>query len=645
VTDVLLKFLNVVWGKQPPHENSWVFLSNKNWDTGVWTDQPITWPKAGGKIDRRDLYFAPNVFSESRRVKRYALAGRWLYADLDEVDPRGLQVLPTLAWATSPDRYQALWLLDRRCRPRVLEELNQKWTYFTKADKGGWSLTKVLRAPGTLSTKYQGLDWQVNLVALDPDRRKIHRVEDMQHLVRNVETAATAAPVPALENLPNPRSVLRKHRNDISPRVRSILRTRTLVKGDDRSAKLWELYNELLAAGLSPTEVVSVVQPTIWNKYSGQKRELRQLWAECNKAAAASRENITPIEEASPLAKSKASVRNSKRKKRGPDLIMFRDFLTKALPKPTWLVQGIWSDKAHGMLAGESKSFKSLLTYDLAISVASGTPFLNHFPVPATGPVIIIQEENEPGLVQDRMMRIAHSRDLGPQTRHSNGHTILDFGRDLPIGILNNAGFNLADAQWMSWLKSIIRDIKPVLVVLDPLYLMTPGIDENSSVDMTPVLRELLEIKQKYNTGILIVHHFHKPKTEGTKRIANRISGSGVFHRWFASAVFAEVIDEQNGTVRLSAQHRGHGPQPAMQVEFDLGGTDDDDLTYVPRVSEALEEDDVVEDTARRERDLMKYLGSQVRDVAQDLNVTEKAVRARARRMGLHIQDGFLKED
>jgi hypothetical protein len=41
----------------------------------------------------------------------------------------------------------------------------------------------------------------------------------------------------------------------------------------------------------------------------------------------------------------------------------------------------------------------------------------------------------------------------------------------------------------------------------------------------------------------------------------------------------------------------------------------------------------------------MKYLGSQVRDVAQDLNVTEKAVRARARRMGLHIQDGFLKED
>jgi hypothetical protein len=46
-----------------------------------------------------------------------------------------------------------------------------------------------------------------------------------------------------------------------------------------------------------------------------------------------------------------------------------------------WLVQGLWSDQAVGILGGEPKCCKSFLALDLAVSVASGTPCLRRFAV------------------------------------------------------------------------------------------------------------------------------------------------------------------------------------------------------------------------------------------------------------------------
>jgi hypothetical protein len=45
-------------------------------------------------------------------------------------------------------------------------------------------------------------------------------------------------------------------------------------------------------------------------------------------------------------------------------------------PLTQWLVQGLWSDQAVGILGGEPKCCKSFLALDLAVSVASGTPCL-----------------------------------------------------------------------------------------------------------------------------------------------------------------------------------------------------------------------------------------------------------------------------
>jgi RecA-family ATPase len=47
-----------------------------------------------------------------------------------------------------------------------------------------------------------------------------------------------------------------------------------------------------------------------------------------------------------------------------------------------WLVTGLWSEEAVGLVGGEPKCCKSFLALDLAVAVASGTACLRRFPAP-----------------------------------------------------------------------------------------------------------------------------------------------------------------------------------------------------------------------------------------------------------------------
>ena len=58
-------------------------------------------------------------------------------------------------------------------------------------------------------------------------------------------------------------------------------------------------------------------------------------------------------------------------------------------PKTQWLVEGLWSEQAVGILGGEPKCCKSFLALDVAVSVASGVACLRQFLVRRSGPVLL----------------------------------------------------------------------------------------------------------------------------------------------------------------------------------------------------------------------------------------------------------------
>src|SRR3954447_20188368 len=76
-------------------------------------------------------------------------------------------------------------------------------------------------------------------------------------------------------------------------------------------------------------------------------------------------------------------------------------FTSKAITAPRWAVKNIWPEGAMGVIGGAPKNGKSSFGLELAVTLATGTPFLGlreHFPaVSLPQPVLYVQVENSEG--------------------------------------------------------------------------------------------------------------------------------------------------------------------------------------------------------------------------------------------------------
>ena len=68
-----------------------------------------------------------------------------------------------------------------------------------------------------------------------------------------------------------------------------------------------------------------------------------------------------------------------------------------------WLVDGLWSEEAVGIIGGEPKCCKSFLALDLAVAVAAGTPCLRRFAVARPGRVLLYPAEDALHVVRRRL--------------------------------------------------------------------------------------------------------------------------------------------------------------------------------------------------------------------------------------------------
>jgi hypothetical protein len=145
------------------------------------------------------------------------------------------------------------------------------------------------------------------------------------------------------------------------------------------------------------------------------------------------------------------------------------------------------------------------------------------------------------------------------------------FPQELPIGFLNNAGYNFEDPLHRSSLEATLNEIKPVLVIFDPLYLMFDG-EINSAKELNPVLGWLLEIKNNYNVAVMVIHHWNKNGV--SSRGGQRMLGSTTLHGWTESAIYMQSQggeDESVAKVILEREFRGTGLFPKLDMEIRMG--------------------------------------------------------------------------
>jgi hypothetical protein len=278
------------------------------------------------------------------------------------------------------------------------------------------------------------------------------------------------------------------------------------------------------------------------------------------------------------------------------------------------------------MIAGEPKTYKSVLSTDFAVAVASGKPFLGAFKVCHKGAVLYVQEENNENTVQDRNKKITLSKTLTSST--FGGLTVPD---DLPIYFSNNYGINLTDSDHRKLLEQTIAEIKPVAVIFDPLYMMLGNADENSATEVRGILKWLTYIRNKYHPAIVICHHYNKAGsgTSSSMRGGNRVRGTSQFHGWVESALYVKKPIEV-GKIQIEREFRAYPSTPQIEVTIKLGEpgeayyeatVEDDNLDYsiILKAEEVVELLSVSERTEKEIMELCKMTRTQTKDVIKQL--------------------------
>lgn len=574
--DSISKLLSVVWGN---HEG-YVFLPYK--DLAHEWHEPKGIAKNGGVPSfelptRVDQYFCPVVFSEPRRKKEFALPTNLLWADLDPVHPEKCRLRPSIAWESSPGRYQALWFLTTDIPAEDAANLSKRIAYADGADKGGWDVTQVLRVPGTRNYKYDSHP-PVKLLWAN---RSGYSLDEIRGAYPPVNGEAT----PQLENWPEVSELQIQSELSALP-VGLRLRITKKREGADRSLELQKLARDLLKHGTSPELVTHLLQRSVFNKFAGRADEHRQLMKQVSSALAAVAE-----------AKAKATKPELVVAHSENDIIeaMRVHSWNSFMSTPTtlnWLVEDSWIDRTVGFISGRSKSYKTWIALDLGLSILSGTPFLDRFLVGRTGPVILVQEEDPMPVLQERIRLIGKRKHMLPSAEYypSDQKLKVEYP-EYPLHIINLQGFNLSSVERTAQLRQLIAEVDPVLVILDPLVVMLGNVDEYRATEVSGLLQTIKFWREEFGCSIAVVHHWNKGKSEDGERGGQHMYGSFAFHAWLESALHVTpVVDDQEekiDTVIIEREFKAAPSGRALKVKFEIDSVKE--YTYLPVIEASTE--------------------------------------------------------
>lgn len=570
-----IKFLTNIFSQQC-RPGDYVILAAKRGKS--WKDIPI---KFGSDLkgelrevfktyppEKYDLYWSPMPFSQPRRQNQYSVDTKFLAQDIDECeDPSALDPKPSYIWESSPNKYQGLWELDRYIEEGEYTPLNKALAAHIGCDDC-FDFAHVYRIPGTVNHKYKNTP----AVGLPSHTKAVYKPKNLRKAVGGVTTTSdkgkvhSDAPAASGKGTLTERKIYAKY--SIPKKVRDLLALESL-EGVDRSGTIWYVENSLHELGMTPQEIIYLIKNSVFNKYKGRRDENSRIQKELEKII--SGEITDPGHEESSL------MRTSN----------YEEVMGNCNTFEGWLVKGFWGRRSHGIVAGMPKCFKSTLVHDLVISVASGQPFLGKFPVLEPGPVIVVQNENADYIMKDRTEKIILDRGLvGEAERITPKKLHVEFPPDLPITFLNQQGFTLSNEDHRRQIESLIKEIKPVLVVFDPLYLMFEG-DLNSSKELNPVLNWLLGLKTEYKTSVMVIHHYNKGSNQQALRGGARMAGSVMLYGWVESAWYLTKTDEDeegppnrgidlaessgSSTITLTREFRMAGNYPDLDIHFEMG--------------------------------------------------------------------------
>jgi AAA domain len=181
-----------------------------------------------------------------------------------------------------------------------------------------------------------------------------------------------------------------------------------------------------------------------------------------------------------------------------------------------YLIPGILAAGQTSAMLGPFKTLKTSLALDLAIALASGTPFLGRFPVTETGRVLFLAGDAGLPALQAKARRICAARGLS-------------------LAALDNLMISpqvpRLDSQFdLMALEELLLVQKPLLLVIDPadIALGNKSRGKSAPTDVRQLLGELTQLAESVGCTVLIVQHAKPPRKAGDPATLDELAGNGL---------------------------------------------------------------------------------------------------------------------
>ncbi len=198
------------------------------------------------------------------------------------------------------------------------------------------------------------------------------------------------------------------------------------------------------------------------------------------------------------------------------------DELAKPKYKPKYIIDGVLAERRSFILGGKKKTLKSSIAVDLALSLASGKPFLGRFPVDRPRRVLLLAGESKGGLLEESVFRILKGKELTRDDVRAHFHW-------------DDCVPRIENMEDMMACERIILSGKPEVVIFDNLLKMISGDEFANAPKMVEIYSRLTDMVEKHDATPICCHHIKKTWDGNTAPDIDDLAGAGAaehFRQW-----------------------------------------------------------------------------------------------------------------
>ena len=183
-----------------------------------------------------------------------------------------------------------------------------------------------------------------------------------------------------------------------------------------------------------------------------------------------------------------------------------QEIAMKNIPKIERLVEPLVERRGYTLIGAMKGVGKSLFVTQLGLHFASGKPFLisEDFKIAKPGRVLMVQQEVSESGMQDRIQKML-----------SEDH--FDAGERFLQKTTTGNWWHLTKSEDYRKLAALVERYEPDILILDPLYTFYPG-ELNTNKDVSEMINVLFGLKENYNLGLVVVHHFSNKEDPDSQR-------------------------------------------------------------------------------------------------------------------------------